>query len=509
MRGARFFGRVRRCGIRIVVTGMLGFRARWGIAAAALVVTAAGDARASSVLETVGAPGVGNGFTARTLSRGADVAYFNPALLPDVPSDLDFGLLLVRTWERVHLSPRPPGADVPDTVYDVDLSNPATSRLLWPQPTSSLLNARRDTADGDVVPYAALGMARPLAGRGLVFGFYALLPTNGFLQQQAFFADEREQYFSNQLHYELLGDRLTVTSLAFALGGRAFPWLSWGMGVDVGMATQTRMLVYIPDAADQSHILMSPHIETHIALAPYVGLALRPYRRWLITTTVHAPKSWDTSGDNAVRFWDYPYPAGQTSVPQSYVLTQGSEPLRVGLGVATSGDVRGIGTWELGAQGVYTRWSQYRDRHAERPRDAWHDTVNVGLGASFDSGSQRVFVELGIAPSPVPDQTGRSNYVDSTRFGATAGVDVPFTLWNGSFALGVYVQGQILSTRSVTKRPTAAHPVVDEVPDDAIDRVRGLPLAGAAGLQTNNPGYPGYSSSGGIVGGGLVLKVLR
>jgi long-chain fatty acid transport protein len=485
------------------------FGHRGGIAIAAVAVAVSGWANASSVLETVGAPGVGNGFTARTLSRGADVAYFNPALLPDVPSDLDFGFLVVRTWERVSLSPRPAGVDVPDSVYNADLSNGATYQQLWPQPTSKLLRRRENTIRDDVIPYAALGLVRPLAGKYLVFGFYALLPTNGFLHQDSFFADEREQYFGNQLHYELLGDRLKVTSLAFATGGRVYPWLSWGMGIDIGMATRTQMQIYVPDASDQRNILMNPDIETHIAMAPYVGLALRPWNRWLVTVTAHAPKSWDTSGDNRVRFWDYPYPAGQTAVTQSYVLTQGGEPMRLGLGVATSGDLQNVGTWQLGAQGTLTRWSQYLDRHAERPPDAWNDTLSIGFGGSLDWASQRLFAEVGVAPSPVPDQTGRTNYVDNTRLGASTGVEIPFAFWGGSFALAVYVQGQIMPTRSVTKRSDAAHPVVDEVPDGAIDRLHALPLPGAAGLQTNNPGFPGYSSTGGIFGGGIVLRLLR
>jgi long-chain fatty acid transport protein len=492
-----------------VVKGAIDFRGGMACAAAIATVALSAGSHASSVLETVGAPGVGNGFTARTLSRGADVAYFNPALLPDVPSDLDFGFFVVRTSERIHLSARPAGVDVPDSVYDADLSNGATNQLLWPQPTSKLLQQRKATITDDVIPYAALGMARPIAGKYLVFGLYGLLPANGFLQQKSFFADEREQYFSNQLHHELLGDRLKVTSIALSVGGRVRPWLSWGMGVDLGMATRTQMQIYVPDAANQGNILMTPEIETRIALAPYLGIALRPWERWLVTATAHFPKSWDTSGDNRLRFWDYPYPAGQTAVPQAYVLTQGSEPLRLGLGVATSGNLQGVATWEIGAQGVFTRWSQYRDRHAERPLDPWHDTLNLGFGGSLDWSSQRLFAEVGVAPSPVPDQVGRTNYVDNTRVGLSTGVEVPFTFWSGNFVLAIYVQGQLLPNRSVVKNSAAAHPVTDEVPDGTIDRVHDLPLPGAAGLQTNNPGFPGYSSTGGIFGGGLVLRVLR
>jgi hypothetical protein len=148
-----------------VVKNMLGRHGGVAIATAIAAAAICRPGNASSVLETVGAPGVGNGFTARTLSRGADVAYFNPALLPDVPSDLDFGLMVVRTWERISLARRPAGVDVPDAVYDVDLANPSTNRLLWPQPTSRLLRKRASTVADDVIPYAALGLrARSRAG---------------------------------------------------------------------------------------------------------------------------------------------------------------------------------------------------------------------------------------------------------------------------------------------------------------------------------------------------------
>jgi hypothetical protein len=49
--------------------------------------------------------------------------------------------------------------------------------------------------------------------------------------------------------------------------------------------------------------------------------------------------------------------------------------------------------------------------------------------------------------------------------------------------------------------------MVDELPDDAVD-ARGDPFPGAAGLQTNNPGWPGFGSDGWILGGSLTLTLL-
>jgi len=47
--------------------------------------------------------------------------------------------------------------------------------------------------------------------------------------------------------------------------------------------------------------------------------------------------------------------------------------------------------------------------------------------------------------------------------------------------------------------------VLDEVPDDAV--ASGQPLAGREGLQTNNPGWPGYSVAGWILGAGVNLTL--
>ena len=49
---------------------------------------------------------------------------------------------------------------------------------------------------------------------------------------------------------------------------------------------------------------------------------------------------------------------------------------------------------------------------------------------------------------------------------------------------------------------------MDEVPDDAVDGQLGDPIAGRDGLQTNNPGFPGFGSEGWLLGGALNLSIL-
>jgi hypothetical protein len=57
-------------------------------------------------------------------------------------------------------------------------------------------------------------------------------------------------------------------------------------------------------------------------------------------------------------------------------------------------------------------------------------------------------------------------------------------------------------TDGINRTPTL---VKDELPDDA--QIGLGPVDGAAGLQTNNPGWPGFSSKGWLAGAGLYVVV--
>ncbi len=485
-----------------------------GPAAAALasLLLAASSARAGATLELTGAPTSTNSMSARVLGRGAAISYFNPAMLPDASPTTEAGYFLLITHTSIDLLPRPAGVDVPTSIYDAQLAGPGgTQRLaLRPLPTSELIRPRQNTLVRDATGYAALGVVRPLFGDRLVFGFYTLLPLHSFLEQHGYFSDERSQYFTNQLHYELLGDRKTMTTFAVAFGSRLTDWLSVGGGADITIGTRTDMAVYVPDAGDQSVVLLGPNIRTATTAAPYFSVLTRPDQRLQLTMILHMPTSISTDGQNNLRFWNYTYPKGQNSIKQVYQFSQGYEPLRVAIGGVFSTHPHGFGkNWQVGAQAVLTRWSQYTDRHNEKPLDTWHDTISPTLGAALDMSGQRISADLGYVPSPVPAQNGRTNYVDSSRVVASLAFDTPTSVLGASFGMGFYLSGQLLLQTSATKSASAAHPVIDEVPDNATDIVKNQPLPGAQGLQTNNPGYPGWSAQGWMLGGGVALRLPR
>jgi long-chain fatty acid transport protein len=467
---------------------------------------------ASSALEMLGTPTGGNALTARLFSRNAGATYFNPALLPDATFKLEAGFFGLVTRGKIRLKSRPAGVDVPTAVYDPELSFPGAG--VRPIATQDLANPRSDTDEDDHVLYAVVGLVRPLAGKYLVFGFYSLLPVNSFLDEKGFFSDEREQYFSNKLYFEQLGDRASATSFAFALGSQLNDWLSIGAGIDIAVVTQSNTAVYMPDAAKQSNVLLNPDIHTNSKFKPYLGVVYRPSPRVSIAATLHLGTSNDTTGQNQVRIRNdtSQYPPGLDYIPQTYTLTQGNEPTRIGLGaslVSRRQVDNGRPAWEVGLVAVAERWSQYRDRHGESPLDTWQDTVTLVAGGNFAWRQRRLAFDLGYVPSPVPDQTGRTNYVDNSRIVSSASIESPVNLLGREIEAGFYLFGSVFIPRSVDKDPNAAHPVIDEFPDSTVNNLTHLPDPRAAGLQTNNPGYPGFSSSGYMLGLGVCLRIAR
>jgi hypothetical protein len=485
-------------------------RAALALALAAALFLPTPSAWASSALELLGSPTGANALTARLFARGAGATYFNPALLPEATPKIEAGFFGLAAHGRIHLKPRPDGSDVPVSVYDPQVS---FSGGLRPMATRDLPNPRLDTDENDRTLYAVLGVVRPLAEKYLVFGFYALLPVNAFMDVKGFFPDEREQYFSNRLSFEQLGDRLTASSFAVALGSQLNDWVALGAGIDIAVVTRSNMGVYMPDAGKQENVLLDPDIRTNSKFKPYLGALFRPSPRVAVAATLHLGTSNDTRGQNQVRMWNYTsqYQPGLNYVPQVYTLTQGNEPARLGLGVSLTGQrpAEGRPKWEVGLVAVGERWTQYRDRHGENPPDSWHNTITVVAGGNFAWRQRRISFDLGYAPSPVPAQTGRTNYVDNSRIISSASIEAPVRLLGRDVEAGVYLFGSVFIPRSAEKDPSASHPVVDDFPDNSINLSTGLPEPSAAGLQTNNPGYPGFDSHGYMIGAGVSLRIAR
>ncbi len=467
----------------------------------------ASSARANPMLETMGL-GL-HPFTSRILGTGPEVAYFAPSMLPLIDEGMSLGFLLLSDNLETNLKGRPASADIPESIYKAwqKGSDGSFSPLSFrPIPTADLPD-RRNEDGGALRSYLTVGIAKRLVQDYLAFGLLAILPTSSFQEQSSHFADERQQFFTNSLTHELYGDRLGMMTVGFGLGGKVIDWLYWGAGLTLNLSTSTINPVYVPDAANQRDIMITTDTSVDTAFAPHLSLSVLPSKNVRFTATFHAASKSETGGTNRLKFWNYDYEEGEDAVVQNFKFTNGYDPMTLAAAGSMVLPVAPGRAWHLGAEARWRQWSNYIDRASGKPTDGWNDTVSLALGGRYETPTADFSLDLGWAPSPVPDQAGAENYVDEDRLGISAGLAADIEV------LGTKLEGQIgvqvhrLLARDTTKRDNAAYPVRDEFPDDAVDILTGQGFPEAAGLQTNNPGYPGYSSSGWILGAGVSLKV--
>ncbi len=478
-------------------------------AAVALATLVATTAHANPALETLGGMSAPNPFTSRVLATGAEAAYFNPALLPYVDEGFSFGFFILSDQLDIQLDDRPTGADIGDSIYDAfvdDADGNAQPLGFRPLPTADL-GPRRDDGSGALRSYITIGVVKRLLCERLVVGLLAVLPTSTFQEQGSRFADEREQYFSNGLAHELYGDRLGQMTVVLGLGGTITDWLSWGAGFTLGLSTSTVNPVYVPDAADQREILITTDTNVNTSLAPHLALTLSPSDTVRIALSVHTTAKSETRGTNRLKFWNYDYGEGEDAILQEFKFVNGYDPLTLGAGLSIAFPNEDGTSWHLATEARWRSWSDYVDRVSHHPAVAWSDTLSLSIGGRYETDGTKFHVDVGWTPSPVPDQEGAENYVDEDRIAASAGIEADFDILGVKVRGSVGVQVHRLLPRSTRKSNSAAFPVRDEFPDDAYDIFTGDAFPEAQGLQTNNPGWPGWKSSGWILGAGVSLKV--
>lgn len=489
-----------------------------------LVCTAAPRALASPLFELVGS-GLGGGFNARATGASAASTYFNPSLLPNAKQGVDVGWMLLTDSISIGLEARSPAVDVPLSAVDrVRTDSP-------PVPTSWIENgcspstgscirdvprAPRQQAgsSGNVRGYQLIGLVNHLLGKALSLGLYALVPLSSFTQANSFFVDEREQFFSNSLHPELYSDRLTPVSLAFGAGSKVYKHLYVGLSFTLGLNNAASASAYVGNSRllDQT-LELSTKVDVETTVSPHGAITYQPSDDLSLSLTLHSPQKIviDTQFGIYLPNGDIQY-ARRTATHSWLPWT---------LGLAGSYNLaRHLGTrWDLTSTLTYERWSQYLNRQTEHPTSAyaWRDLVTAAVGLHMRRGAWAGNVDTNLRRSPVPEQTGRTNYVDNDRYGMMVGAsyEVPVQKYGAIFKVGAQAQLHVLPARSHKKLdPRAAsnkpgdQRVQDEWPDGNTDISTGQVIAEAAGLQTNNPGWPGYRSRGFITASVLTLSLL-
>jgi long-chain fatty acid transport protein len=502
------------------------------------VLLAVDDAAASPLFDIAGGVGDQGGFQGRTVEGGASAAYYNPALLVDAEAGVSAGFFVLGTDINISYAARP-GAQ-----YNVpNLANatyPGGGALpSAPLPTNLLQNGAPASGGNPAIParprgsegtghqtfsYDMIGLVVKLFEDRLALGVYGLIPNGNFTALSEFYPDEREQYFSNSLHPELYGDRLLGVSFAFGAGYKISDALSIGAGATLSLAANGVTPVFVPNADDLGNLLIDSNIKVDAGLAPHFGVSYKPGSRWRVTGTAHAP-----SQLKIIDEFTFTLAGGQGS-KSTITFVHDYMPWQFGAGASYDIAQEKHDTLTVAVSGLLGLWSTYVDRTGETPDEetggipayGWCNTISPTAGVRYQHDDVGTFLDATYVPTPVPLQTGRSNYVDNDRVGTDLGANYTFTLLHTTMRVGAQFELQRLIPRAQAKLPTPNEPdgldhypalVRDEAPDNAIgpssNGIGTAPLGTPVqGLQTNNPGWPGFGSEGWVVGGGVYLSVI-
>lgn len=481
--------------------------------------------QASPLFELVGDPGAAGSLQARTLSESSAAAYFNPALLAFTPAGVTLGVMVLNQRIGVSVDGRP-GTEfaIPEGTENArsaegerfDLYPAATNELEFGRQATSLKPAlaarpRQGAGSGHSMrTYVVAGVVAKLLGDRVALGLHTLLPVGEFTRMRAFFNDEREQYFSNSLHPEMYADRMLALSLAAGLGVKLTDDLSLGLGTTFALETSVNAGAYVVDTGNLSNILLSMDAPVHMGVAPHFGVLYKLGERLRLSATAHTPQRIELGTGFTFLLPNLIQNASSLKFVLDYM------PWRVALGAAFDIVKASSSAFAVSASLLYADWSSYKDRHGDAPSGsyAWRDTFSPTLGVRYRVESLTTALDVTYSPTPVPLQTGRTNYVDNDRLGGSLGADYKFNALGTAMSVGAQLQAHYLIPRFQRKLPTptsadgtniAPERVKDELPDDAV--LNGNPIIGAAGLQTNNPGWPGFSSGGWILAATVNMTV--
>lgn len=427
--------------------------------------------------------------------EGATAIYDNVAGLAGEPIGVHIGAFATFADAPILLQERPEGYDVPD----LGTRSPAL-------PTDQTRRQRSDSESPSSIYGVTAGVITDFGGTQTRGGVLVMLPTNGLIVQQTHYADERERYFSNQLHHEIIGSSLHRPVIELAVARPLTQRLSFGLGGTYLPGTSVTTEAYVGDPSNQSDVDLNAEVRTGNQWGLLTGARLELPAELSLGLVFRQGVAFEMEGANDVQVRGIDASPEESRQNLHWVPVSTPSSLRAGI-AWRPGDV------EVALDGRYTFWSSYVDTQGRNAE--FRNTLEGRLGAEwYYSEDTRLRGGLAVVPTPVPEQTGRTNYVDNTRIAGTVGGGHHFSLADRRFEASWHVQFQHLLLRRTDKEQLDDYPdcapgvtaLCDEVPDDLRDPDTGQPYPEAQGLQTGNPGFPGFVSGGWIGSVGIAVR---
>ena len=269
-----------------------------------------------------------------------------------------------------------------------------------------------------------------------------------------------------------------------AIAFEATKWLNFGAGVAITPSLDTPTDVRYVAGRDKSvdkSVIVRLDRSLDMSVAPFIGVRAQPltdlgvalsYRTAQFSRAQGSQRT--TAGgivaDDPIDFYEFWDPA---------MLTFG----------ATLGRDYG---WSLSTDLVWNRWSDFKTGFDRDPSPGFHDTVTLKSGVEYRRNFWAVRGGFAFDPSPIPEQTGDSNYIgaDAMTYALGGGLDFR-RLLHVPFSLDAHARARLGAKQT-------AHKDIGELSDADAD---------APGKQIGNLGYPGFSSRSTIVQAGLTLTI--
>ena len=455
-------------------------------------------ASSSPFLEFTGSGHSAEGFGSRYQKTSSSM-YFNPA---HIELNKDVFSLSLRSWHRGHKitrRARPNGYDVPANVFEARIDNGGQLDALGFRPLpSSEVNFTQNMNDSANAQFIVFSLSKPLIKKRIAIGILAVMPVGSFQEQTPYFVNENAQFFDNRLQFEHLDGKFGNMMLSTGLNWQLFEKVNLGVGLTLAMQSDASPEVFVSDAAQTETALTLSKIKVNSALVPYVGITAELSSFWNVSMTVHMPYQSSVKGYSRLRFWDQEGENAEQD-PVGFEFVYDFLPLRVAIGQQLK--------WRWGRQAyalssgvLWQQWSRFVDRLGIQPR-AMANTLTPEFNFSMTSGNNRAQLSGRYMPTSIPEQSGRTNYVDNDQLAIDMGYIRKIPSDNFDLKLGIGCQLYHLLERHHWKQKSSDNPVIDELPD-AVSIRTGEPIIGSSGLQTNNPGFPGFRSSGfGVIWG--------
>ena len=442
------------------------------------------------LLEQLGRTHAGYGFASR-FDESASANYFQPASIPLKESVWQLSVESWWTNHKINKMARPKGFDVPQNIFEARLFDEGQ---LYPLPNRPLptaqINEVSDFSSQRRYSFLNFSYSTPIIPERLSFGMTVVMPTESFQKQEPHFVDERAQYFGNELQFERLDGRFGNFGFSAAMNLKIVDELCVGAGINLTTASRATPKVYIPDAAAPDDSITMSNVAVSSRIVPHFGVMARFSTKTSFGASIHFPFKSTVDGESVLGFWDENNNSeNEDSV--GFEFAHDHLPLRITLGILQEVNLLNL-PFSISAIGHYTQWSNYIDTVGESP-DGLNDTLDPEFRLAYQGEQEIIALSGRYQFSMISPQNGRTNYVDNEQVAAEFSYRIkPKSL---PISIGLSIQSYLLLARSHYKNTSAVEPVIDELPD-AVSVTDQTPLDESKGLQTNNPGFPGYESSG-------------